>query len=397
METVPSVDQIHAKVLESAAPLTDGSEIADQFYGIVQRTPLESSLTDTSWSIKDETAQPVSAYKLRGATHAIATAQRRFIDRYGQPLTEVHTVSTGNHGLSVSYAAQHLGVTAVIHAPETLTAQKRQRLEAFGEPRLYASFQEAQDGAQKAAAHIGALFVPPFDHIDVMAGQSTVGSEIVTDLLQRGWRHNVVIPVPLAGGGLLSGIAISIFEAKRRGELGPNVTVVGVQPAGTDAMRRTIERTRQGRHTERLFASGEFDTDCDALAIQQVGALPTAVIADTRFVSEISLIEKADIADAMFTLYDLRGVWYEPAAALSYAYAVQRLRRSTKAVLPLTGSNLSDTTRDAYRRAAADARWARFKERSEQTLEAHTGKVKPSGKKHTGHPAISGYVQRNEP
>lgn len=405
--TTPDINsqKVYDDVLYSAWELYHDTDERDDFYsklGIV-RTELENgeALDEHSVLYKDEGLQPSGSYKLRGITWRLAVGIK-IANQHRRNITEAHCVSTGNHGIAQGFAAKKLGLTSVVHAPDSITPEKEELIRRNSQLIKYPSFDKARLAAEDQERHVGVIFAHPFDHIDTIAGQFSLGQEIVDDLESRGIAFSdVTIPASIAGGGHISGIAIAVRKAKAERRLGDGVRVLGVQPYRTDAMRRRIKHGNQPRISPKasLFAKGEFDSSCDALAIQDVGKLPTRIVADPEFVSDIHLVDKVATFGAMIRLYKERGQWYEPAAALPLAYAMSYEGPATTFVLPLTGRNVSTATIGHYRRAYNNDRWERFKALPRPGVREYDP-VKESGKvaerrepPRGAHPALGGYVR----
>lgn len=176
--------------------------------------------------IKCESLQRGGAFKIRGAYNMIAglteSARRRGIITY----------SSGNHGQAVAIAARAYGVPATIVIPETTPAIKVEAIERLGAEIIRAGTTslDRQTRAEEIAAERKATIIPPFDHTDIIAGQGTVGKEILED-----WAEVEAVLVPIGGGGLISGIAAWIKRVK------PDCRVIGVEPANTDSMNRSVK------------------------------------------------------------------------------------------------------------------------------------------------------------
>ncbi|MCI4063706.1 threonine/serine dehydratase [Micromonospora sp. R77] len=193
--------------------IADVRAAADDIAGTVVRTPLLPTLWDDELWLKPESLQPVGSFKLRGATHAVARLDAAARSR------GVVTHSSGNHGQALAYAARALGVPCVVVVPEGAPQVKVDRIRALGaEVRLVPPARRAVE-AERIAGDTGATLVPPFDDPRVIAGQGTVGLEIVADLPEVD-----VVLVPVGGGGLASGVATAVRALR------PSATVIGVEP-----------------------------------------------------------------------------------------------------------------------------------------------------------------------
>src|SRR6478672_8890373 len=189
--------------------------------GVAIRTPLRdapdlSARVGVPVALKCELLQPVGAFKIRGAYHALA----RLVGRGGA--RGVVTASSGNHGQALAYAARQFGLRAVIVMPESTPQVKVDGVRRQGgEVVLAGATRSAEQGAraEAIAREEGLAVIPPFDHPDVIAGQGTIGLEI---LEQR--PDTTAILAPVSGGGLISGISVAILA------LAPDVRLVGVEP-----------------------------------------------------------------------------------------------------------------------------------------------------------------------
>src|SRR2546430_3221673 len=173
----------------------DVRDAAERLRGVAVRTPLRY-VEPLDAYLKLENLQPIGAFKIRGAYNAISRlppAARR---------AGVITYSSGNHGQAVAYAAQLLGIRAVVVMPETAPAVKVAGVQKWGGEVVVAgrTSQDRQVKAEELSAREGLAVVPPFDHPDIVAGQATVGLEIAADLPDVG-----TVVVPVGGGGPISG------------------------------------------------------------------------------------------------------------------------------------------------------------------------------------------------
>jgi threonine dehydratase len=185
--------------------------------GVAVRTPLLPQLwadPDRPLWLKPESLQPVGSFKIRGAYHAINTLPADVRAR------GVITHSSGNHGQAVAYAAGRFGIPAVVVIPSVAPAVKIDAVRRLGAEVVLVDGGERLEATAKLAAERELTLVPPFDHPDVIAGQGTVGLEILADLV------NVdVVLVPIGGGGLASGVSTAIKALR------PQTAVYGVEPA----------------------------------------------------------------------------------------------------------------------------------------------------------------------
>ncbi|RAS60145.1 threonine dehydratase [Lentzea atacamensis] len=162
--------------------------------------------------LKPESLQPIGAFKLRGALNALARLENRS--------RGVVAYSSGNHAQAVAYAARLHGVPAAIVMPYNTPAVKVEATRTLGAEVFIVGITERVERAEALVAERGAALIPPFDHPDVIAGQGTIGLEILADLPDVD-----AVVVPMSGGGLISGVATAIKTLR------PDVRVIGAEPA----------------------------------------------------------------------------------------------------------------------------------------------------------------------
>jgi threonine dehydratase len=194
--------------------LADVRRAARQVAGVAVRTPLlPAPWSDRLW-LKPESLQPTGAFKLRGAYHAVARlpAARR--------AAGLVTHSSGNHGRALAYAARAFGVPCTVVMPGAAGVHKIEAVRALGAEVVIVPPDERDSRVRELVDQRGLRSVPPFDHPDVIAGQGTVGLEIVADLPDV-----EVVLVPVGGGGLAAGVATAVTALR------PGARVIGVEPA----------------------------------------------------------------------------------------------------------------------------------------------------------------------
>src|SRR2546422_2105065 len=230
----------------SVVTAEDVREAAAGLAGVAVRTPLRFVESLNAY-LKLESLQPIGAFKLRGAYNAI----RRLPDPARK--RGVITYSSGNHGQALAYAAQLVGVRAVVVMPEAAPAVKVAGVKKWGGEVVLAgrTSDDRQRRAEEIAAREGLAIVPPFDHPDIVAGQATVGLEIAEQLADV---RTVVVPV--GGAGLIAGVVTGLAAA------GSRATVWGVEPVGAPKLKRSLEAghpvrlRRTARHPGRLLPPG---------------------------------------------------------------------------------------------------------------------------------------------
>ncbi len=309
-------------------------------YDVARETPLEAAsilsgnLGNEVW-FKREDLQPVFSFKLRGAYARMARLTP------AQLALGVVAASAGNHAQGVALAAQRLGCRAVIIMPATTPAIKVEAVRRLGgEVHLVGdSFDEASTHALTLVA-LGLTPIHPFDDADVIAGQGTMALEI---LRQRPRGLDAVF-VPVGGGGLLAGIATCIKHLR------PSVRVIGVEPADSDSMTRSL---KAGRPVG-LDHAGTF---ADGVAVRRVGDLPFLLCRET--VDEMIRVGTDEICTAIKDVFLENRTLLEPSGALSVAglRAWSRGRSGLHLIAILSGANLNfDRLRFVAERAGTGER-----------------------------------------
>ena len=278
-------------------------------YDVAQESPLElapnlSARLDNRLLLKREDTQPVFSFKLRGAYNMMASLQARALKR------GVITSSAGNHAQGVALAAQRLGCRAVIVMPVTTPRIKVDAVSARGAEVIIHgdSYSDAYAHARAIERRRRLTFVHPFDDPDVIAGQGTIGMEILHQTTQP--VHAIFVPI--GGGGLIAGVASYVKRVQR------DVKIVGVQPVDADAMARSIAAGRRVT----LAQVGLF---ADGVAVKRVGA-ETFRIA-RALVDEIVLVDTDAICAAIKDVFEDTRSILEPAGALAIAGAKEYVAR----------------------------------------------------------------------
>lgn len=295
---------------------------AADLVGVAVRTPLlpVDPLSDqlgTLVFVKPESLQRVGAFKLRGAY----TLVRRLV-REGA--TGVITYSSGNHGQAVAYVAKRLGLRAVIVMPETVPEAKRKGVERLGGEVVIAGRTSADryNRAKELAEQQGLAMAPPFDHESIIAGQGTVGLEIVEDCPEVG-----TVCVPVGGGGLSSGVATAVKS------LVPTAQVITVEPEG--AAKFYTSRQKGERVVLERTAS-----IADGLITLSVGVLNYRHL--VRYTDRSVLVSDAAMREAVRFALDRLKLVVEPSGAATLAWLMaQRMGALTGPVVAvLSGGNI---------------------------------------------------------
>jgi threonine dehydratase len=286
---------------------------AQRLHGVTVRTPLlafpgsAAAAGPPALLIKPESLQPTGAFKLRGAYNAISVLLGG-----SPPPRGVVTHSSGNHGFAVAYAAALLGLPAAIVVPDNAAKVKTDLISGAGAeivrvaPTLAARIEASAAIARKR----GYAEVPPFDDPRVIAGQGTVGLEIAEDL--AGSRPPAAVLVPVAGGGLVSGIAVAVKA------LLPGTRVVGVEPELAADARDSL---RAGQRVA-WAAADTARTIADALRAEQVGVLNFPHM--QALVDDIVTVSEAEILAAVRRLALDGRLVAEPGGAVAVAAALFR-------------------------------------------------------------------------
>ena len=290
--------------------------------GIAVRTPLLkahplSALLGHPVALKCEHLQPIGAFKIRGAYTAVSRIPPENRAR------GVITYSSGNHGQAVAYAARLLGSHAVVVMPERAPAIKVEGVKRYGGEVVIAGNSSAERWQQACALaeQRGLTMVPPYESLDVIAGQGTCGLEILEE-----WPAVETILVPVGGGGLIAGIAAAVSALK------PAVRVIGVEPAGAAKLARALEAGRPVKldHTESL---------ADGLLPLSVGEIPFAVLSGV--VHESIVVSEEEIAEAVRFLSRELGLSPEPSGAVTTAALLSgRVPISGATVAVISGGNV---------------------------------------------------------
>ncbi|HEY0672111.1 MAG TPA: threonine/serine dehydratase [Longimicrobiales bacterium] len=288
--------------------------------GVARRTPLDrflwlSEVAGHDVYMKLEAWQRTRSFKMRGAYNAVSALDPE------QRVRGLVTASAGNHGQAVALAAREVGARATIFVPNNAPETKKRRIQAFGADinTDCANYDDAQVAARAFADRSGATFVHAFSDRAVVAGQGTVGIEILEDMPHV---KNVIVPV--GGGGLIGGIGIAIKAAN------PAIRVIGVQSTQTPAM---YEAFKAGR----LVNCPIGPTLADGLA-GQVDEISYARALGV--VDEMHLVSEEAIPEAIRAIYR-EGVLAEGGAAVSVAALSEGVVKvDGPTVVVITGGNI---------------------------------------------------------
>jgi threonine dehydratase len=295
---------VRAELDRAALPgptLDDFHAARERVSAVVQTTPMEESrflsgIAGVPVFLKAENLQRTGSYKIRGAYNRLSqlTAEER---AHG-----VVAASAGNHAQGVALAARELGIAATIYMPTGVALPKLQATRDYGADVVLEGdiFDDTNAAAQAFAARTGATFIPPFDHPDVVAGQGTLGLEILEQVPDV-----ATIVIPIGGGGLISGVASAIAQAADR-----DIRIIGVQAHNAAPYVPSL-------------AAGEIipvqvgPTIADGIAVARPGTLNFDII--SRTVDEVVTVSDDDIARALVVLLERAKLVVEPAGAAGVA------------------------------------------------------------------------------
>ena len=293
---------------------------------VAQVTPMESSrfltgLLGSEVLLKCENLQRTGSYKLRGAYNLIASLSDEERSR------GVVAASAGNHSQGVARAAQALGIKATIFMPVGVALPKLQATQDYGAEVVLAGniFNESLKAAKDFVAETGAVFIPPFDHPKVVAGQGTLGLDILDQVPDVD-----TVVVPIGGGGLISGVASAI---KQRAALdGRTVRIIGVQAENAAAYPPSLAAGKPVKIEV-------LPTISDGIAVATPGTLNFEIIQAT--VDEVVTVSDDDTARALVMLLERAKLVVEPAGAVAVAAILAgKVSGTGKTVAILSGGNI---------------------------------------------------------
>jgi threonine dehydratase len=304
--------------------LRDFEETRARIAPHIKHTPLLTSrqLSDATGydvRLKAELFQRVGSYKIRGPLNKFALMPEE------QKRRGVVCSSAGNHAQGVALAAKIHGIRAVVCMAENATPAKIAATKAYGaEVVLHGTiWDEANEKAKELVRTEGLTYVHPFDDEQLIAGQGTLGLEIIQD-----WPQVDAVVVPIGGGGLISGVSMAVKSHN------PKIKVIGVESSDGPAMKRSLE-------------SGKLETiDCrtiiDGLRVRRAGELNFSVV--QRFVDEIVTLPDKEIFEAMIWVMERCKLVVEGAAAAPVAallHGLIQMPSGSKVVAVLSGGNLN--------------------------------------------------------
>ena len=304
--------------------LADFAAVRARIAPHIKHTPLVTSrqlneLSGYEVRLKAEMFQRVGSYKIRGPLNKFALMPEE------QKRRGVVCSSAGNHAQGVALAARIHGMRAVVCMATNATPAKIAATRGYGaEVVLHGSiWDEANEKARELVRTEGLIYVHPFDDEQLIAGQGTLGLEVIQD-----WPELDAIVVPIGGGGLISGVAMAVKSHN------PRVRVIGVESSDGPAMQRSVQ-------------SGRLETiDCrtviDGLRVRRVGEINFDVV--QRYVDDIVALPDREIFDAMIWVMERCKLVVEGAAAAPVAallHGLITLPAGSKVVVVLSGGNIN--------------------------------------------------------
>lgn len=300
-------------------------EAQEQLKEVILKTPLIyspgfSEEYHNQVYIKPENLQKTGAFKIRGAFNKIAHLTEE------EKSKGLICSSAGNHAQGVAYAANELGVKATIVMPKTTPLIKVEATKKYGaEVVLHGDvYDDAYTEAKRLEKKHDYVFVHPFDDLDIIYGQGTIGLEIIEELKDVDY-----VLVPVGGGGLISGIAIAIKESN------PNIKVIGIEPRGAMAMKQSL------RMNERVCLN-KVDTIADGVAVKEPGVLTYELI--KKYVDDIIIVDDYDLMDAFLMLVEKHKLVAENAGLLALAGLKKLDVKNKNVVSLLSGGNIDVVT-----------------------------------------------------
>ncbi|WLQ12203.1 threonine ammonia-lyase, biosynthetic [Hahella aquimaris] len=296
-------------------------------YDVAIESPLEtahllSHRFNNHILLKREDLQPVFSFKLRGAYNKLAQLSSSAKEK------GVIAASAGNHAQGLALAAQKLGVKATIVMPQTTPEIKVNSVRAKGAKVVLKgdAFDEAAAHAQTLVKEKGYIYIPPFDDEEVIAGQGTVGMEIM-------WQHTSPIHavfVPVGGGGLIAGVAAYIKYLR------PDVKVIGVEPEDSNCLHAALKAGKR-------VTLPEVGIFADGVAVKQIGKAPWEVC--RQYVDEVVLVTTDEICAGIKDVFEDTRSIAEPAGALAIAglkkYVAREKIQDQNLIAIVSGANMN--------------------------------------------------------
>ena len=279
--------------------LDDVHKARERIMPHLHRTPMITSatlsrMTNTDLSLKAEVFQKTGSFKSRGALNAAMQLTDEQKER------GIVTMSAGNHGQGIAFAASMVGCRAVVFMPEGAVPTKVDAILGYGaEAKFAPSMEELFEVMTAYQQEHGITFGSPFDDPAIVAGQGTIGLEILEDVPDV-----ETIVVPIGGGGLISGIAMTVKSIR------PDIRIVGVEPEGANIVKRSLEAGKP-------LKAEKINTIADGLAAPSAGVLTQSII--EHYVDDVVLVTDDEIAESLKLILGRTKVLVEPSGAAATA------------------------------------------------------------------------------
>ncbi|PAB59833.1 threonine ammonia-lyase [Anaeromicrobium sediminis] len=297
----------------------------ERIKNVIKKTPLIysdlfSELSSNEVYIKPENLQKTGAFKIRGAYNKLSQLSDE------EKSNGLVASSAGNHAQGVAYAAKELGVKATIVMPKNTPFIKVDSTRGYGaEVVLHGScYDEAYEKALEIEKNNGATFIHPFNDMDVIYGQGTIGLEILEELEDAD-----AVLVPIGGGGLISGISLAIKS------INPNIRVIGVEPEGATTLKTSL---MNGKVTE----LDRVQTIADGVAVKKCGDKTYDIIKD--YVDDIITVSDYELMKAFLKLLEKHKLVCEHAGVLTLAATTKLNFYNKKVVSVVSGGNIDVVT-----------------------------------------------------
>jgi len=305
--------------------LTDIRDAAKRISPYVHKTPVLTcktlnKLAGRELYFKCENFQKIGAFKARGAANAVLKLDPR------KAKNGVVTHSSGNHAQALAWAAQLRGIKAYIVMPSNAPTSKAAAVKGYGAEITYCepTLKARTEACDKIVREKGAIFVPPYDDYDVMAGQGTMALEFLEEIPDLD-----CIISPISGGGMISGICIAAKGVK------PSIKIFGAEPAGADDAHRSLKGGKLVGHV------GIPVTICDGLRTGELAEKTWPIVKE--YVDNIITCPDAKTREAMFLLWERMKLVIEPSGAIGLACALSeefKKYNMKKVGIILSGGNL---------------------------------------------------------
>ena len=304
---------IYSKILDAQEVLRDIKHVTR-----LDKSSTFSRLTGGDVYLKLENLQKTGSFKVRGAAYAMSQLTEK------EKKAGVIAASAGNHAQGVAYAATRLGIKSTIVMPRFSPVAKIQATQSYGAKVVLHGnvFDDSLARARETAEKTGATFLHPFNDEDVIAGQGTIGLEILDECPDVN-----IIAVPVGGGGLISGISIAVKEQR------PEVEIYGVEAASAASMKASFEAGK-------IVNVESMDTSCDGIAVKRPGKITYRIAKD--LLNGVVTVEELEVTRTLFFLLERAKIVVEPAGCVGLS-AFQHGKINVKdktAVAVLSGGNI---------------------------------------------------------